>query len=426
MSYSNNVTPGNPPLVWSRIKDAFDQINENFTIIGAQSARQIERRIAHIECGTVESNPVRIVTTENHEYIDGQSVFVFETGVSQLDNNEYYVRISSATEVFLYTDQLLTTAVDGTSFDAYSSGGGKIQGFSQFATIDFEKLTSNVSPNTHSEYNLGSAATAWQRLYISESDDTDANVNNGVWLGTAQIKGKSGGIIDLPSGSTVGGSLIINPTQTFFKSVQVDNGNQVVADDFVDTLNLISGSAISMSVDSGAESITITNTGVLSNIAGSGINVSSATGNITISNTGVLGISNSTTVPAIASGRTAGAGIITDSSTGTLTLTNTGVIQVDAGTGITVFTDTATGIATVTNSAPAGNAFRFVDVFGQTSVEADSVAGRLELVEGAAIQIVTDAGNDKITINFTGVTDITGSVFADDSTKMVDAVENEM
>ena len=34
MAYDNNINPGNPPLVWSRIKDAFDKVNENFTIIG--------------------------------------------------------------------------------------------------------------------------------------------------------------------------------------------------------------------------------------------------------------------------------------------------------------------------------------------------------------------------------------------------------
>ena len=64
MAYDNNINPGNPPLVWSRIKEAFDKVNENFTIIGSNLARERELSIAHIESGTVNSNPVRIVTTE--------------------------------------------------------------------------------------------------------------------------------------------------------------------------------------------------------------------------------------------------------------------------------------------------------------------------------------------------------------------------
>jgi len=423
MAYDNNINPGNPPLVWSRVRDAFDKINENFTILGTSLARQLQKDVAHIESGTSESNPVRIVTTEAHDIASGDRVFVFNTGVSQLDNNYYYASVISTTEFELYSDTGLTAAVDGTAYDSYSSGGGEIQALTSYSSLDFENMTTSISPNVASEYDLGTISKPWQSLYTAEHADTDADAFNGVWLGSAQIKGKPGGIVDLPAGSTVDGSLIINPDQTFFKSVQIDSGDRVVADDFVDTLNLISGSAISMVVDSAAESITITNTGVTQLAAGSGVSVSSATGNITVANTGVLSVANSTTLPAIATGRTAGVGIITSTSTGALTLTNTGVIEVQAGTGITTFTDTATGIVTVTNGAPAGNAFRFIDVFGQTSLEANSVAGRLEFVESDNIIITTDGATDKVTFTFNNTTDIIGSVFADDSTKLVDAVE---
>ena len=270
MAYDSNINPGNPPLVWSSIKDAFDKVNENFTIIGSSLARERKLFISHIESGTVDSNPIRIVTTEMHDLRDNQIVFVFDTGISQLDNKEYYVRKISDTEVLLYDDQLLTIPVDGTAYDAYSSGGGNIQGGSEYAGTDFENLTTNVSPSSVATFNLGSVTKPWKSLYTAEHADDDTNAFNGIWLGSAQIKGKSGGIIDLPLGSTVNGSLIINPDQTFFKSVQVDSGNQVVADDFVDTLNLISGTAISMAVDSAAESITITNTGVTQLTAGLG------------------------------------------------------------------------------------------------------------------------------------------------------------
>jgi len=425
MAYDNNINPGNPPLVWSRIRDAFDKINENFTIIGGALAREREQDIAHIESGTIESNPVRIVLTDAHDLTDGQGIFVYETGVSQLDNKEFYVKVSSDNEILLYTDDTLTTAVNGTAYDAYSSGGGKLQAFSEYAGIDFENLNSNVSPNSIATLNLGSETKPWKAAYLGQWTEDDANAENGLWLGSAQIRGTAAGVVDLPVGSTVNGELIINPDQTFFKSVQVDNGNQVIADDFVDTLNLISGTAISMAVDSSAESITITNTGVTQLFAGTGTSISSATGNITVTNTGVISLTSTTSLPA---GRTEGAGINISGSTGSgLKVTNTGVIEVQAGTGITIFTDNATGIATVTNASPAGNAFRFVDVDGgATTMEANSVAGTLNLVSGNGISLTGDAGSDEVTIAFSGVADITGSVFADDSTKMVDAVDNEM
>jgi hypothetical protein len=422
MAYDNNINPGNPPLVWSRIREAFDQINENFTVIGATLARGAPEDIETIEL----SNPVQITTDADHAFVNGSQATISQTEISQLDGNTYYLKVISSDTVQLYSDEALTNAVDGTAYDAWvSPQAGQIQGLSEFASIDFENLTTSLSPNLTDTYNLGSSAKTWQQVYVSEYSTVPGSELNGVWLGSAQIRG-SGGIIDLPLNSTVNGELIINPDQTFFKSVQVDNGNQVVADNFVDTLNLISGSAISMTVDSSAESITINNTGVLSNIAGSGISVSSATGNITIANTGVRSLTSTTALP---SGRTEGAGINISGSTGDgIKITNAGVLSVEAGNaGVTVFTDDATGIVTISNAAAAGNAFRFVDVDGGTTVmEANSVAGTLSLISGPGIDLTGNAGTDTVTIAFDGVADIKGSVFGDDSTKLVDAVENKI
>jgi hypothetical protein len=425
MAYDNNINPGNPPLVWSRIRDAFDKINENFTVIGSTLAREEPKTIVHVELG----QPVRVTTLTSHGFADNQQVTITGTGISQLDNRTYYVEATGfgqTTDQFdLYIDDGLLTAVNGAGYDAYPSSGGTAQALSEYASLDFENLTTNVSPIRSDEFNLGSSTQTWQQLYLSEYSTIPGSELNGVWLGTAQIKG-SGGTIDLPLNSTVNGELIINPDNTFFKSVQIDNGDRIVADNFVDTLNLLSGNGVSMAADSGAESITFTNTGVLSNIAGSGISVSSATGNITITNTGVRSLTNVTALP---SGRTEGVGININGSTGDgLKITNTGVLEVQAGSAaLTVFTDAATGIVTITNASPAGNAFRFVDVDGgATTMEANSVAGTLNLISGYGIALTGDAGTDTVTVAFDGVADIKGSVFGDDSTKLVDAVENKI
>jgi hypothetical protein len=72
------------------------------------------------------------------------------------------------------------------------------------------------------------------------------------------------------------------------------NGQLLIGNGSGYTLNTL-GYGAGISVVNAAGSITVANTGVLSNIAGAGISVSSATGNVTIANTGVLSWSGGTT-----------------------------------------------------------------------------------------------------------------------------------
>jgi len=64
------------------------------------------------------------------------------------------------------------------------------------------------------------------------------------------------------------------------------NFNLAGSDSSIDTIKIANGTAIT-AVATDANTITITNTGVTSNIAGTGIGVSAATGAVTITNTGV-------------------------------------------------------------------------------------------------------------------------------------------
>ena len=105
--------------------------------------------------------------------------------------------------------------------------------------------------------------------------------------------GLGSGILPITSGGTGTSSL---PT----------NGQLLIGDDNNYTLNtLTAGDGID--VTNGAGSITLDNTGVLSNTAGTGIAVSSATGDVTIDNTGVLS-------------NTAGNGVTISSPTGANTI----------------------------------------------------------------------------------------------------------
>jgi hypothetical protein len=300
--------------------------------------------------------------------------------------------------------------------------------------IDFETLNTNVSPATSDTYQLGNSTYRWKSVYTSEWSNIAGSELNGLWAGSAQIKGV-GLTVNLPANSTIGGdpatgigvSLIIDPDKTFFKTAQVDSAESVVASDFADTLNLNSGTAMQLVVDSAGESITFNNIGVTSLAAGLGVSVSAATGNITVTNTGVRSLTSTTALP---SGRTIGDGINIDNSTGDgIKITNTGILGVQAGFGISVSTDSATGISQVSfnpTTAPSA-AFTTFHIDGDLSandVVADSISDTFNIAAGYGIILANNAVTDTLSITLNQSIDIKGSVFGDDSSVLVDAVNN--
>lgn len=297
--------------------------------------------------------------------------------------------------------------------------------------IDFSSLDTAVKPTASNLYDLGDITHQWRSVFTAEHTTVDPL--NGVWAGNAQVKGV-GNTINLPTGSTVGGdpltgvgtSLIIDPAKTFFKEIQINNDLSIVATTFGDTVNFLSGSGVGLAVSSGADSITFSNTGILGVAAGSGISTATVSGVATITNAGVRSLQNITALP---SGRTTGAGININGSVGdNLRVTNTGVITISSGVGITVSTDIATGDVTITNSAPAVNAFTQVVVNNDIAniLAADAASDILNIASDATITLSKNVATDTLTIAVNPVFDLRGSVFGDDSTKIVDAVENKV
>jgi hypothetical protein len=287
--------------------------------------------------------------------------------------------------------------------------------------INFETLDTGVKPTTNNLYELGDITHAWKSVYVGPYSDT--NPANGVWLGSAQIKGYDG-IVELPAGSKVNGDLIIDPDKTFFKEIQVNNDLSIVATQFSDSFKLLSGAGVGLTVSSGADSIEIANTGIISVAAGDGISATTVSGATTVTNSGVRSLQSVASLP---SGRTAGAGININGSTGdNLKITNTGVISISNGVGITISADVATGDVTITNSAPAVNAFTQIQVDGDTvnRLQADAVSDVLNIDSGAGIALSKTVGTDTLTIAVNPVFDLKGSVFGDDSSILVDAVSN--
>jgi hypothetical protein len=309
------------------------------------------------------------------------------------------------------------TKINANFTELYASVGG--------AGIGFDALETDLIPSQNDTYDLGAPNKRWASLYLSDT----------LSIGGAAITNE-GLTVDLPSGTTVAGQLIIDPNKTFFKEISVNSESSIVANQFSDTVNIQSGTAIDVTINSSSDTIIIDNAGVTNLIAGTAMAVSSATGSVTVSNAGVTAI-------------TAGLGMSRNTATGVVTIANTGIIDVDAGSGISVGArDPATGKVIVTNTAPAGNAYRIFATAGEPNLTARSTADTITLIEGAGINITntvaSGAFTNRITLENTGVLSLTagngvtlsgsagnitisvgsgdlkGSLFADDSTMLVD------
>jgi len=74
--------------------------------------------------GATAASPVVITTTAAHGFTEGIPVTLSDiSGMTQLNGNEYYMDILTSATFALYTNEGLSTPLDGTGFSAYTSGG---------------------------------------------------------------------------------------------------------------------------------------------------------------------------------------------------------------------------------------------------------------------------------------------------------------
>ena len=293
-------------------------------------------------------------------------------------------------------------------------------------SVGFDALETDLIPNQNDTYDLGAPQKRWASLYLSDT----------LSIGGAAITNE-GLTIDLPSGTTVAGNLIIDPNKAFFKEFSVNGDTSIIADQFNDVLDFNAGTGIQLTVTSSNDQINITNTGVTSIVAGTAMTVSGATGAVTVNNAGVTGIA-------------AGLGMSRNTATGVVTIVNEGIVDIDGSAHISVGArDPVTGKVIITNLAPAGNAYRIFATAGEPNLTARSSGDTLTLIEGAGINITNtvaagaftnritldntgvlsltagagltvSAATGAVTVSFNNRTDIIGSIFADDSTMLVD------
>ena len=290
------------------------------------------------------------------------------------------------------------TKINANFDELYGSIGGP------GGVLDFTSLSTDIKPSASEVYDLGSPTARWRDLYLAGSS---------LYLGSAQITADGAGIVNLPLGTTINGQLVIDPANTAFKTFSVAGQSNIVADSVVDTLTVAAGnSGITLTTNATTDTLTITNSGVI-DLAGTvgqiGVNIVS--GVATLTNLGVLSLT----------GEAGGIGV--SGSTGGITLTNLGVKQIVGTASQIGVSGDGTGIVTITNLAPASPTFRFIVVDGATlqPVAADNISDTLNLISGPGLTITKDTATDTLTFSVNSNLDIRGSVFADDSTMLVDA-----
>jgi hypothetical protein len=291
--------------------------------------------------------------------------------------------------------------------------------------VDLSFLTTDVSPRTTNTHTLGTSTRAWRNLYTAEWDEISGSELNGVWLGTAQIRGIEG-TVDLPVDSTIGGNLIIDPNKTAFKTINVEGEGELVADSFTDTVNLINGNGIRITLGSEEDSLIFDNTGVVELLGSTYLTVTeTTTGNFTLTNSGVTNLTNTTALPV---GRITGTGIHVDNSTGSIRVTNTGVVGIESTSpALTVSTDQTTGIITLTNTVADRNGFDKIAVPGEITISAGDAEEVLTVSAGYGLSITTAPLTRTLTIGLdraAGVIDLNASIFGDDSVMLVDGVNS--
>jgi hypothetical protein len=120
----------------------------------------------------------RLTTATNHGLQDGNIISIKNiTGMTELNDNFYYVKVISNTIVELFTDEELTTPVNSAGFAAYSSGG----------VVGVVYQTDNKQI-----FDTGNDAGAVERQAINDKFDLITNIiQNGIDAGATTAYGKT-------------------------------------------------------------------------------------------------------------------------------------------------------------------------------------------------------------------------------------------
>ena len=138
---------------------------------------------------------------------------------------------SSVSATTVTGTNLFTSLIDSADSSAITVTPAIV--FSSDVTVENELfIGGDIFPDTSESYSLGSYTKKFGKLYLTEGD-------NALWIGNATISG-NGTVINLPAGSTVGGSAITTAAGSNATTITV-NSSGTNADHFISFFDAQSG-----------------------------------------------------------------------------------------------------------------------------------------------------------------------------------------
>ncbi len=302
------INPGNPPIVWSTIDEAFQKINSNFTELylsiggpGVDLGSISSSIIPDVDIGRDLGSPSK---RWRDLYLGPTSLYLGNAQISA--NPDGTVNLPAGSKV---GSELIRNPSESSFKTIRVSGNGDVvaddyQGIlnlaGSFVSISTDPATDTVLiTNTGVTSLNGSGA-----ISVSSSTGNITITNTGVTALTAgtgiSVSSPNGSVTIINEGVTElttdpGSGITITATTG---SINISNAAPNVNQDvfkFIDlgldrleptgptsVLTLIEGSGIDMSLNNVAKTLTIANNGVTGISVGSGLTVSSGTGNVTI------------------------------------------------------------------------------------------------------------------------------------------------
>ena len=159
-----------------QLTETVDAINTARDMIAAVLLNRpyLQRPISNITQAAI----ARVTTSVSHNLVSGNQVIIKNvSGMTQVNENVYYVRVVSPNQFELFTDRTLLTAVNSLSFTAYSSGG--------IIGIRYQDDEGQF-------FDIGNDADATSRTAISDKFNLVTNIiQNGINAGALVVYGST-------------------------------------------------------------------------------------------------------------------------------------------------------------------------------------------------------------------------------------------
>ena len=139
------------------------------------------------------SNPLRIVTTGNHDLSDSDAVaFADIQGTTEVNDNSYFAKVIDSTTFDIYSDASLSTTVDGTGFTALSESNSDR---GQMTVTEIKKIFANTGEaidyflTSDGKAVFNECATSLQWALVNDSDGDATNLKHTIAYGTKGTNG---------------------------------------------------------------------------------------------------------------------------------------------------------------------------------------------------------------------------------------------